>query len=234
VLNSVSSLNLSAVSYTAGLSLGEYSALVASGVLKFEDGIRLVRRRAELMDDASRRHPGRMAAIMGLDRDTVKNICLISGGVDIANLNCPGQVVISGEREAIEKAKEISLQKGARKTVDLEVSGAFHSSLMLEAAMEFKRFLEGGMPLDLPKIPIVSNVDARPRYKINQIMENLVKQIYRPVLWEDSMRFMISEGVTKFFEIGPGRVLKGLMRKIDSNIKVVNIEKKEDISRLSS
>ncbi|MFH1678002.1 MAG: ACP S-malonyltransferase [Candidatus Omnitrophota bacterium] len=223
-----------APNYTAGLSLGEYSALVASGVLLFEDALRLVRRRAELMEEAARMYPGKMAAIIGVDRDTVKNICLISGKVDIANLNCPGQVVISGEKDAIEKAKEIALQKGARKVIDLEVSGAFHSSLMWEAAMEFNSILEKQTPFEIPGVPVVSNVDARPKYKIIQITESLVKQIHSPVLWEDSVRFMIAQGVKKFFEIGPGRVLKGLIRKIDPAVEVINIGNKDDIIKALS
>ncbi len=215
--------------YTAGLSLGEYSALVASGVLQFEDVLRLVRKRAELMDEAARKHPGKMAAIIGLDKDLVKQICR---GAEIANLNCPGQVVISGRIEAVDKAKELALQKGAKMAIDLEVSGAFHSSLMQEASMEFKDFLEKSAPFDIPSIPIVSNVDARPEYKIVEIRDNLVRQIYRPVLWEDSMCFILSQGITKFFEFGPGKVLKGLMRRIYPNVEVINIEKKEDIFNL--
>ncbi|MEK6727735.1 MAG: ACP S-malonyltransferase [Candidatus Omnitrophota bacterium] len=218
--------------FVAGLSLGEYSALVVSGVLQFEDAVRLVRKRAELMNEATLKHPGKMAAIIGIDKETVGQICLASGGVFIANLNCPGQTVISGEKEAVDKAKDFALQKGAKMAVDLEVSGAFHSSLMWEAAMEFKNFIEQRVPFCEPKIPVVSNVDARPKYKIVQIMENLVTQIYKPVLWEDSMRFILSQGITKFYEFGPGKVLKGLMRRIDSSAQVISIEKKEDILAL--
>jgi len=214
--------------YTAGLSLGEYSALVASEVLSFSDAIRVVRRRAELMNAAAVKYPGKMAAVIGLERDALKNICLASGKVDLANLNCPGQIVISGEPAGVDKAKESALQQGAKKVIELEVSGAFHSSLMLEAAMEFKGFLEG-VELKDPVIPVVSNVDAKPADKAGRIRENLVKQIYSPVLWEDSMRFMAGEGLKRFFEFGPGRILKGLMRKIDPAAEVVSIEKKDDI-----
>jgi [acyl-carrier-protein] S-malonyltransferase len=219
------------VVYTAGLSLGEYSALVAAEALSFEDALRLVRKRSELMEEAARRHPGKMAAIIGLDRDIVKEICLNSGRVDIANLNCPGQVVVSGDKQAVDKAKDLALRKGAKAAVDLGVSGAFHSSFMWEAAAEFKDILER-VSFDTPKIPVVSNVDARPKYKITQIKENLVRQIYSPVLWDDSMKFILSEGIKTFYEIGPGKVLKGLMRKIDPNVEVYNIEKKEDILSL--
>jgi [acyl-carrier-protein] S-malonyltransferase len=221
-------------SYTAGLSLGEYSALVAAGVLQFQDALKVVRRRAELMDEAAKENPGKMAAIIGLDKDEVESLCLVAGRVTIANLTCPGQVVISGKKEAVDKAKDLALQKGAKNAIDLEVSGAFHSDLMFEAAMKFKNILEQKVPFDEPKIPIVSNVDAFPKYKIVQIMENLVRQIYSPVLWEDSMRFIRAQGINKFYEIGPGKVLKGLMRRIDENAEVINIEKKEDILNLGS
>jgi [acyl-carrier-protein] S-malonyltransferase len=230
---SASGPNFQSPSYTAGLSLGEYSALVASGVLQFEDALRLVRRRAELMNDAATRFPGKMAAIIGLNPDEVKGICLVSGKVDIANLNCPAQVVISGEKEGVDKAKDLALQKGAKTAIDLDVSGAFHSTLMWEAAMEFKSFLEEMTPFDEPKMPVVSNVDARPKFRIVQIMDNLVKQIYSPVLWEDSMRFILSEGITKFIEFGPGKVLKGLMRRIEPKIQVLTIEKREDIMNIA-
>jgi len=226
---SVAGFKLQAASFSAGLSLGEYSALVASGVLHFEDAVKLVRKRAELMNESALRHPGKMAAIIGLDKEEIKKICLVSGKCDIANFNCPSQVVISGVKEAVDKAKDVALQKGAKQAVDLEVSGAFHSSLMWDAAMEFKSILEERIRFDEPKIPVVSNVDAKPEYRIAQITENLVKQIYSPVLWEDSMKFILSKGIMDFFEFGPGRVLKGLMRRIDEKAQVIAIENKEDI-----
>jgi [acyl-carrier-protein] S-malonyltransferase len=218
--------------YAAGLSLGEYAALVAAGTLSFEVAVRAVRKRAELMHAAAQKYPGKMAAIIGLDREKIKEVCLVSGRVDIANLNCPGQTVISGEKAAVDKAKELALEKGASRTIDLEVSGAFHSSLMQEAALEFKNFLEQNVPFEEPKIPVVSNVDARPKVKTADFIESLTKQIYSPVLWEDSMKFILSKNVTTFFEFGPGKVLKGLMRRIDGNAQVINIEKKEDILSL--
>ena len=219
-------------SFAAGLSLGEYSALVVSGALKFEDALRLVRRRAELMNAACLKYPGKMAAIIGIDREALKKICLACGKVSLANLNCPGQIVISGEKEAVDKAAESALTAGAKKVIPLDVSGAFHSELMLEAAMEFKDFLGANITLEDPKIPVVSNVDAQPKYKAGQIAESLVKQIYSPVLWEDSMYFMLGEGVNKFFEFGPGKILKGMMRKIDPEVEVISIEKKEDITNV--
>jgi len=218
------------VSFVAGLSLGEYAALVAAGSLEFADAIKLVRKRAELMNEAAARFPGKMAAIIGLERDKLKEICAAINDVDLANLNCPGQIVISGAKEAVDKAKESACAQGAKKAVDLEVGGAFHSRLMWEAAMEFKNFLEEQIPLRDPKVPLVCNVDAQVKTKSIQIRENLVKQIYSPVFWEDSMRLMLSQGVKNFVEFGPGRILKGLMRKIDPEAQVISIEKQEDIS----
>lgn len=223
---------VSSVKYAAGLSLGEYSALLASGVLGLEDGLRLVRKRAELMEEAARRNPGKMAAILGLERGVLEAICKKSNA-ELANVNSPGQMVISGKTEAVEKAKNLALEKGARRAIDLEVSGAFHSSLMKEAALEFKAFLEG-FNLETGSIPVVSNVTAEPRYEAGEIREGLFKQIYSPVLWEDSVRFMAINGVKAFYEIGPGNVLKGLIRKIDSSLEVRNIESARDILEVSN
>jgi [acyl-carrier-protein] S-malonyltransferase len=229
-LRSSKSFNPLQIGFVAGLSLGEYSGLVASQSLRFEDVLRLVRLRAELMEEAANNNPGKMAAIIGLRNEEVKSVCVNLDGAQIANLNCPGQVVISGKKEAVDKAKELLIQKGAKRAVDLEVSGAFHSSLMQSAAEKFKRVLEEVKFSD-PRIPLVSNVDARGHSQSREIRENLEKQICNSVLWEDSMRFIISQKVNQFYELGPGKVLKGLMRKIDNNIDVINIEKKEDIER---
>ncbi|MFH1355165.1 MAG: ACP S-malonyltransferase [Candidatus Omnitrophota bacterium] len=230
----VNGSHIEEVGFTAGLSLGEYSALVASGVLKFEDAVRIVRKRADLMNKAAIKNPGKMAAIIGLNVGIVKEICFNTGGVEIANLNCPGQIVISGKKDSVDKARDLALEKGAKRAVDLDVSGAFHSALMWEAAQEFKSFIKDNLPLDESKFPVVSNVDALPKYKIVQFTESLVKQIHSAVLWEDSMRFMLSGGITKFYEFGPGKVLKGLLRRIDPKAEVINIEKKEDIVKLSN
>jgi len=222
------------VSYNAGLSLGEYSALVASQILEFQDALRLVQKRAELMDESAKKYPGKMIAIIGLDRDTVEQICFVSGKVYIANLNCPGQIVISGEKEGIEKAKEKALKKGAKLTLDLEVSGSFHSPFMQEAAEEFKSILDEKIIFKKPLIPLISNVDAKPAITVEEIKENLVRQLCSPVLWEDSIRFMISKDINRFYEIGPGKVLKGLLKRILPNVEVINIEKKEDILNLET
>ncbi|MFH1414008.1 MAG: ACP S-malonyltransferase [Candidatus Omnitrophota bacterium] len=226
-------LRIEEAGFTAGLSLGEYSALVASGVLKFEDAVRVVRKRADLMNNAALKNPGKMAAIIGLDTAVIKEACINIGKVEVANFNCPGQVVISGEKAAVDKAKTLALEKGAKKTVDLDVSGAFHSSLMREAAREYGDFIKDHLVLTEAKIPVVSNVDAAAKSKATEFSESLVKQIYSSVLWEGSMRFMLSQGITKYYEFGPGKVLKGLMRRIDPKAEVINIEKKEDILNLN-
>ncbi len=216
--------------FVAGLSLGEYSALYAAGVFSLEDILRLVRKRAELMEEAAKKHPGKMAAILDLELEEVKKICF-TANCEIANLNCPKQVVVSGSNEAVDKAVALTKEKGAR-AVLLEVSGAFHSSLMKEAAEEFRGFL-ASIPTNEPKIPIIANVNAQPQYKSSQIRENLVKQIYSCVYFEKSIQYMSSQGIKTFLEIGPSKILKGLLRRIDPALKVINIEKPADIDNLS-
>lgn len=218
---------VSSIQYMAGLSLGEYSALIAAGTFTFEDGLKLVRKRAEIMDEATRRYPGKMAAVLDLPLDKVRDICLKSEA-EIANINSSGQVVISGKKEAVDKAKELCEQAGAKRVIELEVSGAFHSSQMFEASDELKQSLLR-TPKSAPSVPVISNYTALPQNKVAQIEENLVYQLYKPVRWEESMKFMLSQGINNFIEFGPGEVLKGLMRRIEPNAQVINIEKKEDI-----
>jgi [acyl-carrier-protein] S-malonyltransferase len=217
-------------SFLAGLSLGEYTALIVAGSLTFEDGLRLVRKRAEIMEEASFRRPGKMAVVLDLSMDSVKDICL-KNGAEIANINAPGQIVISGKAEAVEKAKGLCLKAAAKRVIDLEVSGAFHSSLMFEASGELKKELQN-TSISAPSMPVISNYTALPEYRPVQIEENLIFQIYKPVRWEESMRFILTQGINNFVEFGPGKVLKGLMRRIDASAQVVNIEKKEDILNL--
>jgi len=219
-------------SFTAGLSLGEYSALIAAGALAFDDGIRLINKRGQLMEEASKKYPGKMAAVLELSVEKLKEICLQSGA-EIANLNCPGQIVITGKAEAVNQAMELCNQAGAKRVIPLEVSGGFHSSLMSEAALELKLILDN-IQISEPKFPVISNYAAQPQYKADQIRENLVNQIKGSVRWEESMRFILSEGVTKFYEFGPGKVLKGLMRRIESNAQVINIEKSVDIEQAAN
>ena len=214
-------------SFTAGLSLGEYSALVFANAIKFEDALRLIRLRGTLMEEEAIKNPGKMLSIIGLEPDKVKEACNIAG-TEIANMNCPGQVVIAGGIDEIKEAGRIACEYGAKRVVLLEVSGAFHSSFMKNAAVRLAEEISKAA-FSLPEIPVISNVTARPFTSVEEIKENLIKQVYSSVLWESSMRFMLSNDVKRFFEVGPGRVLKGLMRHINHEAQVINIEKKQDI-----
>ncbi len=215
----------------AGLSLGELTSLVASKSIGFKDAVRLVRRRGELMEQSSLKNPGNMASIIGLSFEDLKEVCSETGA-EIANLNCPGQIVISGTKESVESCMALATKKGAKKSIPLNVSGPFHSSLMKEAARLFKIELDK-VKFSIPEIPVISNVTADALKSPKEIKENLVRQLYRPVRWEESIRKIASRGVSAFCEIGPGKVLKGLLRRIDSSFKVFNIEKLEDISNLT-
>jgi [acyl-carrier-protein] S-malonyltransferase len=217
--------------YCAGLSLGEYSALIASNALFFTDGIALIKKRGQIMEEAALKFPGKMAAVLELALEKIKEICGQTGA-EIANLNCPGQVVITGKAEAVLKASELCSQAGAKRVIPLEVSGGFHSSLMLEAAHKLEVVLQD-IPLKGALPPVVSNYTAQTQDKAEVIRQNLVSQIHSSVRWEESVRFMLAGGVTKFLEFGPGKVLKGLMRKIEPSAQVINIEKKEDILGVS-
>lgn len=214
----------------AGLSLGEFTALVACGSLEFLDAVRLVRRRGELMEEASLKNPGTMASVIGIDNEVLEDVCKKTGA-QIANLNCPGQIVISGERKSVEDAMLMAKEKGARKCIPLNVSGPFHSSLMKAAADLFRAEL-GRVKFSSPQIPVVTNVTADYEKTPDEIKSNLIKQLYSPVRWEASIRRIASDGCDTFFEIGPGTVLKGLLRRINPDLKVCNIEKTEDMKSL--
>ncbi|MFA6358111.1 MAG: ACP S-malonyltransferase [Candidatus Omnitrophota bacterium] len=214
--------------YMAGLSLGEYSALVAAEAISFEDAVYLVRRRGQFMEEEAVKHPGKMLSIIGLDLAGVKEVCA-EVRAEVANINCPGQVVISGSPEAIAQAQILAKGKGAKLAVILEVSGAFHSSFMQEASVKLAKEL-AKINISLPKFPVVSNFTAQPVSSVEEIKQNLIRQVSGSVLWEDSMKLILSKSVTNFIEIGPGKVLKGLMRRIDSNAQVINIEKNVDIA----
>jgi [acyl-carrier-protein] S-malonyltransferase len=216
--------------YMAGLSLGEYSALVASGALNFEDAVYLVRRRGQFMEEEAQAHPGKMLSVIGLDLVRVKEICA-EVKAEVANVNCPGQVVISGSAEAIAQAEVLAKEKGAKLAVVLEVSGAFHSSFMQGASLKLVKELEK-INIGTPKFPVICNVTGKPVLSAQEIKQNLIRQVSASVLWEDSMRFIISKGISNFIELGPGKVLKGLMRRIDANAQVMNIEKAADLSKL--
>jgi len=212
----------------AGLSLGEYSALVASEAIAFEDAVKLVRQRGRFMEKASLENPGMMAAVIGLEVGAVEDLARESGS-GVANLNCPGQVIISGRIDAVEKTMELAKAKGAAKCIPLNVNGPFHSSLMDKASDLLKGELEK-VPLNSPKITFIGNVTADYESDPGVIKENLALQVNHRTLWEASVRRMSKDGVAEFYEIGPGKVLKGLLRKIDKSLNVYNVEKPADIS----
>jgi len=202
----------------AGHSLGELSALVANGVLTFEDGLQLVFKRALAMQKACEMQESTMAAVLGLDDHVVEEVCdAVDGVVVAANYNCPGQLVISGEIEAVKKACEVLTEKGARRALLLPVGGAFHSPMMepareeLAAAIEATEFSE-------PTCAVYQNVVAKAVTNPNEIKENLIAQLTAPVKWTQCVQAMIADGGTEFIEVGPGKVLQGLMRKIDRNV----------------
>ena len=210
---------------TAGHSIGEYAALVAAGVLEFEDALPLVRKRGELMQEAGRKRPGTMAAIIGLDADEVELACSRAddiGIVDVANYNSPGQVVISGEVKAVEAASQYAKEMGARKVIPLSVSGAFHSRLMADAAE--KLAIELNRPcFDNADIPVVANVTADFVYDVDEIRDCLERQIAGSVRWQESVARMVDDGVTLFVELGAGKVLSGLIKRIADSVEVANI-----------
>ncbi len=203
----------------AGHSLGEYSALVASGALSFENGLRLVRKRGELMQEAGTRSPGTMAAVIGAEADVVETACAEAadaGIVQPANFNSPGQIVISGSVEGVDRAMAVLKEKGVRIVKKLPVSGAFHSPLMQYAQDELGAVL-AETPISDARFPVYSNVTARPVTAADEIRDNLLRQVTSPVLWEASMRNMRSDGIEHFIEAGPGNVLQGLLKRIDSD-----------------
>jgi [acyl-carrier-protein] S-malonyltransferase len=211
--------------FVAGHSLGEYSALAAASALSFEDGVRAVRKRGELMWESGVKRPGTMAAILGLSNEDVEALCReasVAGIVQPANLNCPGQVVVSGEVAAVEKVVELAPSRGAKKAAKLNVSGAFHSLLMADARDELAEFLRD-LPIRDARVPVVANVSARPVSRAEEIRKSLVDQMTAPVRWEESVRFLLDEGVEDLYEVGAGRVLRGLVRAIDRSVRCTSI-----------
>ncbi|SHG06532.1 [acyl-carrier-protein] S-malonyltransferase [Tenacibaculum mesophilum] len=202
----------------AGHSLGELSALVANGVLSFEDGLKLVSKRALAMQKACEIQPSTMAAVLGLEDVVVEEVCAsIDGVVVAANYNCPGQLVISGEIEAVEKACEVLKEKGAKRALLLPVGGAFHSPMMEPAREELAAAIEE-TTFNEPMCPVYQNVVAKAVTNPAEIKENLIAQLTAPVRWTQCVQAMIADGGTEFVEVGPGKVLQGLMRKIDRSV----------------
>jgi len=214
----------------AGHSLGEYTAMAAAGVMDYSAALKLVRRRAELMDEASRTVDGGMAAVIGLPKERVVSVCQ-KIGVEAVNFNSPLQIVISGERKKIKEAVNILSQRGAKRVVFLPVSGPFHSSLMNKAAREFSQELNK-LSFSDPYCKIITNVFARYALTADEVKEALRKQLNHPVLWEDCMRRLLQDGVELFIEVGPGKVLQGLMRRIDRKAHVLGVERPEDVEKL--
>ncbi|NOU93471.1 ACP S-malonyltransferase [Paenibacillus sp. LMG 31456] len=220
--------------FVAGHSLGEYSALVAAGVLSFEDAVRTVRARGEFMDQAVPSGLGAMAAVLGAERDALQQLCKVIteevGVVELANLNCPGQIVVSGSKEGVQALVERGKEIGAKRVIPLEVSGPFHSSLMKPASDRLSAVLSE-LPMQSAVVPVVANVTARPVLEPHEIRELLVDQVHSSVLWEDSVAWLIEQGVDTFVEIGSGTVLAGLIKKIDRSVKIYSINSKEAVEQ---
>jgi [acyl-carrier-protein] S-malonyltransferase len=216
--------------YVAGHSLGEYTALVAAGALTFEEGVNLVRKRGEFMESAVPNGEGTMAAVLGLDRDELSEVTesVTESGypVQLANLNCPGQIVISGTTKGVELAGVKAKEAGAKRVLPLVVSGPFHSSLMKPAASQLQAELEK-IDMKDAEIPVIANVTAEPMSEASMIKEKLIEQLYSPVLWEDSISKMLDLGVDTFIEIGPGKVLSGLVKKVNRNAKTYSVSDEE-------
>ncbi|MBL7157329.1 MAG: ACP S-malonyltransferase [Candidatus Omnitrophica bacterium] len=216
--------------FALGLSLGEYTALVASGSLSFEDGVKLVRKRGQFMKKASEKNPGKMASIIGMELGELEKLCK-GFGCEIANLNCPGQVVISGSTSSVELAANMAKEKGAKRAITLDVSGAFHSSLMEPAKEKLEKEINT-ITFNTPEYPIICNVTAKPTRDPEEIKQNLITQVTSKTLFNDSINYVASQGIKTYLEIGPGTVLKGLLRRIDKSLNVINLEKPADFSAL--
>jgi [acyl-carrier-protein] S-malonyltransferase len=219
--------------FVAGHSLGEYSALVAAGALKFADAVRLVRKRGTYMQDAVPAGKGAMAAIMGLSPAVVTDVCKRAAQGEVctpANLNSPDQTVISGDADAIKRAVELASQAGAKRAVILAVSAPFHSALMMPAQEKLAKDL-AKIKFSNLKFPLVTNVDADTIETGEQAREALIRQVSMPVRWEESVRTLIEEGVNTFVEVGPGKVLTGLLRQIERSVAALNVEDQASLGK---
>jgi [acyl-carrier-protein] S-malonyltransferase len=220
--------------FAAGHSLGEYSALVAAGALSFEDACAAVRKRGQWMEEAVPAGKGTMAAVLGMDRDLLQKITdeasETAGAVQPANFNASGQIVISGTAEGVAAASELAKSRGAKRVIPLTVSGPFHSSLMEPAAEKMKEHLKN-VEISEPKIPVVANVTAEETKDPEEIRELLYKQIYSPVLWEDTIHKLVEEGSDTFIELGPGKVLSGLVKKVSRRARVLPVYDMETLDK---
>lgn len=222
--------NLASPKFVAGHSLGEYSALVAADVLGLTDAVRLVRERGRLMYEAGQKNPGGMLAIMGVDKGEVEEICSHSK-TEISNMNCPGQIVISGSIDALAEASKLAKMKGIRHVVPLKVSGAFHSTLMEPIMDEFTEVVSSFV-FHPAKTPIIANVTAEPIIRVESIKEELLRQLSHCVQWQQSVEYMTLNGVTTFCEIGPGKVLTGLIKRISPQAETINVSSAGDLAQL--
>ncbi len=215
----------------AGLSLGEYAAMFAAGVFSFEDGLKLVARRAELMDAACRETDGGMASVLGGEEGLISEVCKACD-IDVANFNSPGQIVISGQKSKVEAAVNMLKEKGVRKIFPLKVAGAFHSRLMFKAGEQLKPVLDD-TPMNSPAVPVFQNFTAEAAASVDEIKSNLVSQVAGSVRWEGCVRRMIAAGGDTMIEFGPGAVLAGLLKRTDSNIAAFNINSNESLNAFS-
>lgn len=206
---------------TAGLSLGELTALTAAGTFSFEDGLKIARQRGRFMQEACEATRGAMAAVLGLDEATLREVCA-AADVDMANLNCPGQIVISGDTEKIASACEQAKAKGAKRAVLLPVAGAYHSRLMAGAQPKVRAMLDG-LTLRAPSVPVISNVTALPHGGPEEIRQGLTAQVISPVRWEESVRYLLAQGFRRFIELGPGTALSGFVKRIDKTAVILNV-----------
>jgi len=207
--------------FIAGHSLGEYTALAAAGVLGFADTVYLARERGRLMHEAGSSHPGGMVAIIGLDEASLMEVCSQTD-TRIANINCPGQLVISGARENLARATDLAKSRGAYRTIPLQVSGAFHTPLM-QSAVDGMSEIIATLAFNAPIIPIIANTTAQPVTTAQLIKEELLTQLCHCIQWQRSVEYMVNNGVSTFIEIGPGRVLSGLIKRINKDVKTLNI-----------
>ena len=206
---------------TAGLSLGEFTALTAAGAMTFEDGLKMVQARGRFMQEACETTQGGMASIINLDDAILVDVCR-EADVDIANLNCPGQTVISGAKDKIAKAVELAKARGAKRAIPLPVAGAYHSRLMAGAQQKVAGELVG-LTMSDPRVPVVANVSARPGGSIGEIKNLLTRQVTGTVRWTESMQWLVAQGFTRFIELGPGVVLAGLMKRINKDVEVISV-----------
>ena len=219
-------------SVVAGHSLGEYSALVASGVLSFRDAVRITEKRGQFMQEAVPEGKGLMAAILGMERNQIDDICLSlqAGYASPANYNSPGQIVIAGERQAVEEAMKLAKEKGAKKAVALSVSVPSHCTLMADASEKLAELLDG-IEFGSPQIALVNNADAMFLNDKDSIKQSLIRQLSNPLLWEDSIRNITDSGIDTFIEVGPGKVLSGLIKRIEPSAKVLNVEDMKSLEK---